>query len=132
MRRRVSIGASAAVIAVASLWAREGGVIRVAPGGDLQAALDRAEAGTTILLAPGARYEGNFVLPATPPSTAFIVVRTDAPALPATGERTGPKHAGTLAVLQSRDGRPALRTAKGAHHWRIENVAFGPNVKGDG
>jgi hypothetical protein len=132
VRAHFSIGAAAAVLVAASLWAREGAVIRVATAADLQAALDRADAGTTILLAPGARYVGNFVLPAKPPSDTFITIRTDGAALPGPAERTGPKYADALAILQSPTNQPTLRTASGAHHWRVENVAFGPNARGDG
>jgi hypothetical protein len=131
-RTCASIGTLAVIVAVASVWAREDATIRVASGGDLQAALDRAVPGTTILLESGGRYEGNFVLPATPASATFITIRTDAPGLPGPGERTGPVHAGALATLASPSNQPTLRTASGAHHWRIENVAFGANAKGDG
>ncbi len=110
---------------------RQAAAIRVAANGDLQGVIDRAKPGDTILLAAGARFSGSFVLPAHGGS-AFITIRTDAPGLPGPGVRTSPRHAGTLAVLQSPGTGPALRTAPRAHHWRIENVAFGPNRNGDG
>jgi hypothetical protein len=110
---------------------QQGAVIRVAAGDNLQAALDRAKAGDTILLAQGARFSGSFVLPAHA-GTTFITIRTGGEGLPGPGVRTSPRHAAALAELQSSDNRPALRTAPRAHHWRIENVAFGPNRNGDG
>ncbi|MGE3404199.1 MAG: right-handed parallel beta-helix repeat-containing protein [Vicinamibacterales bacterium] len=107
--------------------------IRVADGGDLQAALNRANPGDTILLAPGAVYRGTFVLPARRDAgDAFITIRTDGPGLPGPGERTGPAFAGRLAVIRGDGVATALRTAPGTHHWRIENVEFAANEKGEG
>lgn len=93
--------------------------------GNLQAAIDRARPGDEILLPPGVRFEGNFVLPDTP-SDRFITIRTDSERLPGPGVRTGPKWSGTLARLVSGNSDPVVRTAPGAHHWRIENLEIGP------
>ena len=106
--------------------------IHVSAGDDLQAALDRARPGDTILLQAGARFVGNFVLPRRGDAPGFVTVRTDADGLPAEGVRTGPKYSGRLAVLQSANNDPALRTAPGAHHWRLENLEFRHNVRGFG
>jgi hypothetical protein len=46
--------------------------------------------------------------------------------------RTGPAYRPQLATLQSPNNTPALRTAPGAHHWRLENVAFAANAGGFG
>ncbi len=105
--------------------------IRVSAGQDLQAAIDAARAGDVILLASGARFAGNFVLP-THGGADFITIRTDADGLPGPGVRTGPSYSGRLAVLQSPNNVPALRTAAGAHHWRIEQVEFRANAGGYG
>jgi hypothetical protein len=108
-------------------------VIRVPDRGDLQAALNAAKPGDVILLARGGRYTGNFVLPASPESAdAFITLRTDADTLPSGHTRITPAASGTLAVIQSTNSDPALRTAAKAHHWRIENVEFGPTATGTG
>jgi hypothetical protein len=82
-----------------------------------------------VLLAPGARFTGNFVLPAFA-GAEFVTIRTDAPDLPREGVRTGPDYVGRLAILQSPNDRPALRTAAGAHHWRLENLEFRSNADG--
>jgi hypothetical protein len=111
---------------------RAPGEIRVAGGDDLQAAIDRAEPGGEVLLAPGARFTGNFVLRARAAGSAFITIRTDANDLPGRGVRTGPQWSGRLAVIESGNSGPALRTERGAHHWRIENVEFGPTARGGG
>ena len=107
-------------------------LIRAQNGRDLQAAIDRARAGDTILLTAGQVYSGNFVLPAKPGSE-FITIRTaDTSGLPPAGVRITPRHAGKLAIIQSPDRQPALRTAPGAHHWRIELLEFRANQDGAG
>ncbi len=104
----------------------------VAPGGDLQAALDRARAGDTLLLAPGATYTGNFVLPARA-GDAFINLRTAPDARhPQPGQRVLPVHEPRLAKLKSPNNQPALRTAPGAHHWRVQLVDFPGTLTGAG
>jgi hypothetical protein len=111
---------------------RQPGAVRVAHGGDLQAAIDRVEPGGEVLLAPGARFTGNFVLRARADGSGFITIRTDAQDLPGRGVRTAPQWSGRLALIESGNSGPALRTELGAHHWRIENVEFGPTTRGAG
>src|SRR5688572_24095960 len=107
-------------------------IVRLAAGANLQAALDSAAPGDIIELPPGATYVGNFVLPAKSGSS-YITLRT-APTdgLPNANERVGPEHSGRLAKLQSANGQSALRTAPGAHHWRLLLLEFGPNQAGTG
>jgi hypothetical protein len=106
--------------------------IRVAAGGDLQAALDRAQPGDVIELAPGATFTGNFVLPAKS-GTRYTTLRTAARGdLPEPGERITPAVSALLAKIQSPNGSPALRTASGSHHWRLLLLEFGPNAGGAG
>jgi hypothetical protein len=106
--------------------------IRVSEGQDLQAAIRAAKPGDVILLASGAHFSGNFVLPKHGDTSAFITIRTDAEGLPERGVRTGPEYSGRLAVLQSPNNVSALRTAPGAHHWRIEHLEFRANAGGYG
>lgn len=108
-------------------------VIRVASGGNLQAALDAATPGTTILLAPGATFRGNFLLRAKS-GTGFITVQTDVAETGsfAPGVRLTPSAAASLAKIQSPNTSSALRTAAGAHHWRVQLLRFGPNDRGYG
>jgi hypothetical protein len=106
--------------------------IEVRPGGNLQQALDRARPGDTILLSPGATYVGNFVLPNTP-GTQVITLRTAAAeGQPRAGVRVSPVHAPVLAKLRSPDRQPALRTAPGAHHWRLQLLEFQATQDGAG
>ncbi len=102
-------------------------------GGDLQAAIDSAQPGDVILLTSGATYTGNFRLPLKP-GDAFVTIRTDAPLrdLPAEGVRMAPHYAPVLAKLKSPNGNPALSTAAGAHHYRLQHLEFQANVGGSG
>jgi hypothetical protein len=103
---------------------RAADVVVVPPGGDLQHALERARPGDVILLAPGATYSGNFVLPVKS-GTQFITIRTaHRTPLPIAGQRIGPTHAPYLAKLNSPNRQPALSTAPGAHHWRLQLLEF--------
>ena len=108
-------------------------LLYVAPGGDLQAALDAARPGDTIMLAEGAEFVGNFVLPAKS-GDSWITLRTSAPdtVLPAPGARIRPAHAPLLARLRSPNGFAALSTAPGAHHWAIKYLEFAANQAGAG
>lgn len=102
--------------------------IRVAADGDLQAALNRARPGDQILLAPGATYSGNFVLPRRPPGrwlkgADVIHVRTDIPyeALPPEGTRMTPTAAAALrlARILTPNDRSAITAERGAVGWRL-------------
>jgi hypothetical protein len=102
-----------------------GRTLHVLAGGDLQAALDTAKLGDRILLAAGATFTGNFVLPATTAGIAdnWITVRTEGQ-LPAEGTRMTATQAAALNLpkLVSNTLLPAIRTAAGANHWRFMGV----------
>ena len=106
--------------------------IRVAAGGDLQAALDRANAGDVIELASGATYSGNFVLPAKDGNRYTIVRTTATPGLPDADGRITPAQGEKLAKIQSPNGAPALRAATGSHHWRLMLLEIGPTTSASG
>ena len=109
----------------------EAATIVVAAGGNLQSAINSAQPGDTILLAAGAEFVGNFVLPPKTGST-YIVIRSATPdsALPGPGWRITPAHAPLLARLRSPNDAPALQTAAGAHHWRLRYLEFAANQNG--
>jgi hypothetical protein len=121
----------ATTLLVSSAASRQLTAVHVAEGQDLQKALNAAKAGDTILLARGARFQGNFVLPVHA-GDGVVTIRTESGDLPREGTRVTPRSSGELALIQSPNNSPALRTARAAHHWRIENVEFGANRKGDG
>ncbi len=109
-------------------------VVGVRAGDSLQRALDAARPGDTIWLERGVEYVGNFVLPATADEdTRVITLRTYSDwGLPGSGQRITPAQAPALAVLRSPNSGPALRTAPGAHHWRIQLIEFRANDRGLG
>jgi hypothetical protein len=103
----------------------EGATTIVAAGADLQAALNAAQPGDVILLAPGATFTGNFVLPVKS-GAGFITIRSAAPdsQLPGAGVRITPAFASRLPKIQSPNTAPALRTVPGTHHWRLMFLEF--------
>ncbi|HTK49203.1 MAG TPA: Ig-like domain-containing protein [Gemmatimonadaceae bacterium] len=100
--------------------------VRVAAGSSLQAALDAAQPGDELLLAPGATWVGNFILPDKGSSTNWITVRTDASdaVIGAPGTRMTPTRAGTakLAKILTPNNAPAIASALTAHHWRLTGL----------
>jgi len=103
--------------------------------GDLQAALNKARPGDTILLERDATYVGNFVLPAAKgDDDRVITLRTAGEVDNAgDGQRISPASAEHLARLRSPSGgAPALKAAAGARGWRITLVEFQANHNGAG
>jgi hypothetical protein len=101
-------------------------------GDNLQAALNNAQPGDTILLEPGAVFTGNFVLPVKPGASFITVATAPDPRHPAAGARVSPLHAPALARIQSGNTMAALATAAGAQHWRLQLLEFPANRDGFG
>jgi hypothetical protein len=101
--------------------------INVPAGGDLQAAINAAQPGDVITLAPGARYQGPFRLPANS-GTSYVTIRTSAPdsALPGAGVRIDPSYFANLPKLVAPAGGQVVYTAMGAHHFRFIGVEISP------
>lgn len=120
-----------ALCAVASPVTAEVRYVRA--GDSLQAALNAARAGDELRLAPDATFAGNFVLPVFT-GTAPITVRTDLSdaALPGPMQRVTPATAVRFAKIMSPNTAAALKTAPGAHHWRLMFLEFPPNKDGYG
>jgi hypothetical protein len=100
----------------------------VPSGGDLQAALNAAQPGDTILLQAGATWTGSYKLPVKS-GTATITVRSSAPdsALPPAGTRITPAYSSQLAKIRAASrGGVALTTATGASNWRLMFLEFSP------
>jgi uncharacterized protein YjdB len=102
--------------------------VRVAAGANLQAAINNAQPGDELLLAPGATFVGNFTLPAKSGS-GWIVIRTDLPdaTIGAPGTRMTPSRAASvnLAKILTPNGMSAVGTDLTAHHWRFTGVEIG-------
>lgn len=107
--------------------------IMVRAGENLQAALNVAQPGDVILLEAGATFRGNFTLPVKSGAT-YITIRSAAAdgQLPGTGFRISPAYAAVLPKIQSPNTAPALKTAPGTHHWRLQFLEFGANQLGFG
>jgi hypothetical protein len=126
-----------ALVCLLAARAADAGTLRVCATGcaysALQAAIDAAVPGDTIMLRAGETFVGPFVLRAKPASTAWITIRSDAAdaSLPAAGVRlvpSGRPSANTdrslLPRLLGQGGAlkttPVLRTEAGAHHYRLQ------------
>jgi hypothetical protein len=108
------------------LSASKGRKLTVAAGGDLQAALNAAKSGDTVLLEAGATFVGNFVLPQKG-GTGVITVRTSTPdtAFPRPGTRVGPGDGALMPKILTATSFPAITTAGAAHHYRLVGLELG-------
>ena len=96
--------------------------IRVPRGADLQAALNGARSGDTLVLTSGARYVGNIELPPND-GPDYITVTSDAN-VPASGTRVSESLLGQLAIIQSPNAFPAVLARTGANYYRFVGVVF--------
>ncbi|MCC6927903.1 MAG: Ig-like domain-containing protein [Gemmatimonadaceae bacterium] len=97
----------------------------VANGGNLQFALNQAQRGDEVVLAAGATFTGNFVLPAKSGTAAngWVLVRSDkSGGLPSTGTRVTPANAPLMPRLYTKTVAPVLQTAAGASGWWISGI----------
>jgi hypothetical protein len=106
----------------------EAATLTVNAGGDLQAAINTARPGDTILLAAGATFTGSFTLPAKN-GTSYITIRSSAPdtALPPAGVRITPDFAAQLPKIRSTSTGAAFRTSAGSSYWRLQFLEIFPS-----
>lgn len=98
--------------------------IFVAAGGNLQAAINSAQAGQIIELQAGATFTGNFTLP-NKSGNGWIYIRTsDYANLPAPGTRVGPADANHMAKLRSTNRNSLVITNANAHNIRFIGIEF--------
>ena len=97
--------------------------VRVPAGADLQAALNAAQPGTTLVLDAGARYVGNFLLPPQSPDGDAIVLTSSANVPPA-GERVDAALVNALAIIETPNEWPAIAATTGAHNYRFVGLTF--------
>jgi hypothetical protein len=114
---------------VATSSAARAATITVNAGGNLQAALDAAKPGDTILLQAGAVFTGSYKLPAKG-GVAYITIRSSAAdaSLPPSGTRITPESAPLLAKIRSTNGGAAFRTASDASYWRLLFLEIYPST----
>jgi hypothetical protein len=103
--------------------------ITVNAGEDLQAKIDAAKPGDTIMLQAGATFTGSYKLRAKPGATRYITIRSSAAnaSLPAAGERMTPAYASLLPKIRASSSLgPAMKTDPGATYWRLLFLEFLP------
>jgi hypothetical protein len=97
-------------------------VIEVKPGENLQAVVNAALPGDTIVLRAGASYTGNLTLPRKAGS-AYITIQSSRVSELAENVRVSPRQTALFARLQSQvNGTPIIRTEPGAHHYRFVGI----------
>jgi hypothetical protein len=123
------VGLCLCVCVLASARSIDAATLTVNAGGDLQAAIDAARPGDTILIAAGAVFTGNYTLPAKG-GTAYITIRSAASdaSLPAAGARIDPSYAAALPKIRSTQNGPAFRTIGAASYWRLQFLEILPSV----
>lgn len=97
-----------------------GSTINVASGGNLQTAINSAACGDEIVLAAGATFTGNFILP-DKGCSSYIVIRTGG-TLPAVGTRVTPTTAATHnypKILAPGGNLSPIETAQSAGYYRL-------------
>jgi hypothetical protein len=132
----VIVGTVAAVLALrqtAGTISFEGSrrIITVGPKDSLQAALNTAALGDTIVVQAGVAYVGSIVLPAKTGSGEIVIQSSRVSELPE-GARVSSKQAALFAKVQTKNEEPVVRTEPGAHHYRFVGIEFStttPNVK---
>ena len=90
---------------------------RVAAGQDLQAALNSAQPGEEIILANGATFTGNYILPVKSGS-GWVIIRGETTLGPS-NVRVDPKQLTGSAIVVTNNSMPAFVTAPGATRWRL-------------
>jgi len=101
-----------------------GPTITVNSGGDLQAALNSATLGSTIVLEAGASFVGSFNLP-TKTGTGWIYIQSSAiNNLPAYGTRVSPSDSANMPKIIATASTSAITASDGAHHFRFVGIEF--------
>ena len=101
------------------------GVINVAAGGDLQGALNQAQPGDVIVLEAGARFVGNFQLPA---KAGTVTLRSSGTLA---DRRVSEADAPMMATIASAGGAAPINLYDSSN-WTIDGIRFEANVGGSG
>jgi len=110
-----------------SYIAQKGAVLNVRAGGNLQAAIDKAQLGDTIVLQAGATFRGPIKLPNKTAGSGWIyVVSSNLASLPPAGTRVGPANAANMPKIVAPYLWNALTTVANSHHFRFVGIEFAP------
>ena len=105
-------------------WENGRRIITVGPKDDLQAAINAAQGGDTIVVQAGAIFTGGFVLPRKS-GTGEIVIQSSRLSELSEGVRVNPSQSALFAKLQSAtNADPIVKTVAGAHHYRFQGIEF--------
>jgi hypothetical protein len=103
---------------------QKGPIIQLDKSGDLQAAINRARPGDTIVLQAGAIYTGPFTLPVKSGSEYVTIQSSRVAELPE-GVRVSPSQSALFAKLVSAEKSAAVvKTQPGAHHFKFVGIEF--------
>jgi hypothetical protein len=110
--------------------AQSGQTIVVNAGGDLQAAINAAARGDTIVLQAGATYPGPFTLPNKTAGAGWIYITSSAYAnLPSPGKRVTVADAANMPkITVAANKGAAIQTKAKAHHFRFVGIEFKPQA----
>jgi hypothetical protein len=116
------------VFALASAVSATAATLTVNAGGNLQAAIDAAHPGDTIVLQAGATFNGPFKLRAKGGTTPITIRSSTADALlPPAGQRITPAASPLLAKIRSTTAGTGIRTDPGATYWTLKFLEFLPS-----
>ena len=108
-----------------SYAAPTGATLNVAAGGDLRAALEKAQPGDTIVLEAGASWTGPFTLPNKTSGSGWIyVVSSRLSNLPPAGTRVSPANAANMPKILAPNSRSAMVTEANTHQFRFVGIEF--------
>lgn len=103
--------------------------ISLKSGANLQAAINEAQFGDTLILEAGGTFMGPITLPKKTggDESAYIMIRTsNQGGISKEGERVNPSQAPAMPKILSPANEASIRTADGAHHYRFIGVEFLP------
>jgi hypothetical protein len=108
----------------------QGAEIPVAAGGDLQAAINRAQPGDRIVLQAGATFAGAFVLPRKTSSDQWIYIESSAlGSMPAEGTRVAYAAAAQMPkIVANGPNTPAIRAESNASRYRFVGIEIHPQA----
>lgn len=113
-------GITAAALTTIAVVLTLSGPIHVAPGEDLQSALNSAPCGSVIELDAGATYPANLTLPNKDCTDYTVIQSSRASELPE-GQRVDPVTQSALLtkLVSTVNAEPVIKTAPGAHHYKF-------------
>ena len=104
-------------------WQNGKRIINVGPKDSLQAAINAANYGDTIVVQAGATFTGNFTLPKKNGTGEIIIQSSRISELPENA-RVNPSQSALFAKLQTPNSEPVIATIPGAHHYRFLGIEF--------